>query len=177
VPGVSESEQPPEGSFEEPAAEEPSASEEPATEEPPSEDPSAEEPSGGEPTDAAGEAALASNVDMSEAAALAQQIAAAHGVGAGAGAETLDVSASDPAEMSGAEVRARCTPKGCDLYHTIDGEVYALTNCGDGTCPTCPPGLGNLVVRAWCAYTGVSSGNAAIMLILLFGAKLGPFRV
>jgi hypothetical protein len=130
-----------------------------------------------EPSDAATEQALLATVDPAEAQSLAGAIATHHGVGGGFGAETLDVAVSDPEQMSGEPIRAECGPKGCDFSVTVDGEVFALVGCGDGTCPTCPPGLGNLIVRHWCAYVGLTSQRSAIVLILLFGAKLGPFVV
>jgi hypothetical protein len=117
--------------------------------------------------------ALAS-IDMAEAQALADAIAAHHGV-AGVGVD-LDLDDGDQS-LSAGDIFARCTPKGCETSVTIDGETYALTGCGDGTCPACPTALGNLVVRAWYSYTGVSSAQAAIVLILLLGARIGPFRV
>jgi hypothetical protein len=131
--------------------------------------------SSGDATDAASEQALIDQLDRAEAASLAQAIAAYHG---GFSTDALDLSASDPQAMVGEDVRAECVPKGCDIDVTVeDGETFALVGCGDGTCPTCPPGLGNLFVRHWCAYVGVASQRTAIVLILAFGGKLGPFVV
>lgn len=128
------------------------------------------------PTDAASEQALAAQVNESDVQSMVQQIAAASSIASSPGVDQLNTSASDPSQMSGDEVRARCATK-CDLYLDYDGEVFALTDCGDGTCPTCPPGFGNLIVRNWCAYRGVSTHRDAIVLHLAFGATLGPFIV
>jgi hypothetical protein len=127
-----------------------------------------------EPTDAAEEQELVAQLDEAEAQSLAEAIAGYHG---GFGVQSLDLAVSDVEQMAGEEVRARCGPKGCDLVVTLDGEVFGLVGCGDGTCPTCPPGLGNLIVRHWCAYVGVTSQRAALTLFLMFGYKLGPFLV
>lgn len=148
------------------------------SEEPSGEEPSGEEQSGEEPTDAESEQALMARVDSAEAQSLAAAIAAYHGISSGFGADSLDTTASDAQEMAGEPIRAECGPKGCDFAVTSDdGEVFALVGCGDGTCPTCPPGLGNLIVRHWCAYVGVTSQRSAIVLILVFGGKWGPFLV
>ena len=115
-------------------------------------------------------------IDQGEAESLAGQIASAFGIASGFGLETLitDLLGAEPA--GGEDVRARCGAK-CDLILNFDGEVFALTDCGDGTCPTCPPGLGNLIVKNWCAYVSVPSQRAAIVLHLAFGARIGPFLV
>jgi hypothetical protein len=83
--------------------------------------------------------------------------------------------ANDATPLLGEAVRARCIPLGCPLSTSCAGEVMALTDCGTGTCPTCPPGLGNLIVRSWCTYTGISSGRQGIILNLAFGGQIGPF--
>jgi hypothetical protein len=103
-------------------------------------------------------------VDMGAAQELAEQIASYFG-------------ASAFQAVSSEEVRSQCLQKGCSVSVEVSGETFALTGCGDGTCPSCPPGLGNILVRHWCAYTGVASGRAAIVLHLAFGATLGPFLV
>jgi len=146
--------------------------------------PSTDDPGSGtdtsadQPTDAATEQAQVAQMNQSGAESLAAAIASYHGISSGYGSDTVDTSSSDPQAMAGGDVRAKCGPKGCDFSVTSeDGEVFALVDCGDGTCPTCPPGLGNLVVKQWCAYVGVSSQRSAIVLILVFGAKLGPFIV
>jgi hypothetical protein len=77
---------------------------------------------------------------------------------------------------SGEQVRARCAGM-CELSIRHSGEIFALVDCGRGTCPTCPPGLGNLIVRNWCAYHSVSSDKQAIILHLAFGGQVGPFLV
>ncbi len=75
----------------------------------------------------------------------------------------------------GEEVRARCIPLGCPLSTMCGGQIMALTNCGTGTCRTCPPGLGNLVVRSWCEYTSLTGSSSAVILNLVFGGQVGPF--
>jgi hypothetical protein len=117
-----------------------------------------------------------SEVDESEAQWLAAQIANAFGITTGFGADALNVLATEADQLAGEHVRAKCGGK-CQLVLHYDGEVWALTDCGDGTCPTCPPGLGNLIVRHWCAYVSVPSQRAAIVLHLVFGGVLGPFLV
>jgi hypothetical protein len=79
-------------------------------------------------------------------------------------------------EPSGEAVRRRCTSI-CELSVHHSGEVFALVNCGKGTCSSCPPGLGNLIVKNWCAYHSVSSDRQAIVFHLVFGGTLGPFLV
>ena len=141
-------------------------------------EPGAAGPEGSSPvTDAASEEAQLATVDESQAQALAEAIAAYSGIVASSALEGLNLAAGDPEQMSAEDVRAECGPKGCDLSVTVGGEVFALVGCGDGTCPTCPPGMGNLIVRHWCAYVGVASQRSAIVLILAFGARLGPFLV
>jgi hypothetical protein len=128
------------------------------------------------PTDFSSEQALADQVDQNEAQSLAAAVAAGNDISSGFGSDTLMLEVSDPSQMSGEDVRSQCGSK-CDLSEAVDGEVFALVGCGDGTCPSCPAGLGNLIVKHWCAYVGVSSHRSAIVLHLLFGAKLGPFLV
>lgn len=76
------------------------------------------------------------------------------------------------------EIFARCH-KGmsCSLYVQYSNELFVLTDCGRGSCPSCPANLGNLIVKNWCAYTGISTGRKAIILHLAFGSSLGPFLV
>ena len=72
------------------------------------------------------------------------------------------------------EIRRRCGQLGlgCPLSATCDdGTQMFLTDCGRGPCPYCPPGLDELLVRAYCVYSSVSSNRWGIILILAFGAK------
>lgn len=122
------------------------------------------------PFDAESEQAVLAKLDPSEGQMIAKAIASyARTVGG--------LIASAEPTYGWPEIRARCSPKGCDPFVTIEGETFGLNGCGDGTCPTCPPGMGNLIVRAWCSYEGVETHRAAVVLILVFGAKWGPFLV
>jgi hypothetical protein len=75
--------------------------------------------------------------------------------------------------LAGEEVRARCGPSGmgCQLVISCGRTDCAVTDCGRGTCPTCPPGLGNLIVRHWCTYSCLDGTNA-IVLHLAFGGRM-----
>jgi hypothetical protein len=75
--------------------------------------------------------------------------------------------------LAGEEVRARCGPTGmgCQLVISCGSTHCAVTDCGRGTCPTCPPGLGNLIVRHWCTYSCLDGTNA-IVLHLAFGGRM-----
>lgn len=66
----------------------------------------------------------------------------------------------------GAKVRARCGPGGlgCDLTINCGDKVCALTDCGKGSCSWCPPGLGNLIIKGWCAYSCLPTGTAFVLI-------------
>ena len=78
-----------------------------------------------------------------------------------------------PQPLAGEAVRARCGPAGmgCELVINCGNTDCAVTDCGTGTCPTCPPGLGNLIVKYWCAYSCLD-GTSAIVLHLAFGGRM-----
>src|SRR5262249_61553027 len=126
-------------------------------------------------TDASSEQAAMAQIDQGEAQAFAASVASGNGIYSGFGSDTLVVGASDPIELAGEEVRAKCRAK-CDLVIQYLGEDFAVVDCGDGSCPTCPPGLQNLIVHHWCAYVSPSQ-KSAIVLHLAFGGTWGPFLV
>jgi hypothetical protein len=91
--------------------------------------------------------------------------------------EQTTVGDADPftEPLAGEEVRARCGPGGmsCPLVINCYGQPCAVADCGTGTCPTCPPGFGNLLVRNWCSYNCLGGGQAFIIRTI-FGGQFGP---
>lgn len=90
------------------------------------------------------------------------------------GVDTFDdeegIDAADPRE-----VQRRCRALGCPLIvRCDDGEQMFVTDCGRGPCPYCPPGFDELLVKAWCSYTGIRPGRWGVMLIGPFGVRWGP---
>jgi hypothetical protein len=75
--------------------------------------------------------------------------------------------------LGGEEARTRCGPTGmgCTLLLNCGAASCAVADCGTGTCPTCPPGLGNLIVKHWCRYNCLDGTNA-IVLHLAFGGTM-----
>jgi hypothetical protein len=55
-----------------------------------------------------------------------------------------------------------------------DGRQCVLILCGSGSCPGCPGGLGNLLIKGWCSYLCNPSGSA-FMLKTFLGTFNGPW--
>jgi hypothetical protein len=92
----------------------------------------------------------------------------------------VDGSEEDTAVQSnvlgnGRNIRYRCGALGCPLIVECEGRPCAVSDCGRGTCPTCPPGFGNIIWKAWCSYRCVPSGSAFIFITSIGGVKVGPF--
>jgi hypothetical protein len=58
-------------------------------------------------------------------------------------------------------------PYNCPLKTMCDGKRCEVIDCGMGTCPICPPGLGNLIIKSWCSYKCYPSGGAIIIIPIL----------
>ncbi len=63
---------------------------------------------------------------------------------------------------------------GCPAVTHCEGRPCAVVDCGTGSCPFCPPGFENLVIRAWCVYSCVGSGSAFILITTPFNLHIGP---
>lgn len=50
-------------------------------------------------------------------------------------------------------------PYNCPLKTMCNGKRCEVVDCGMGTCPICPPGFRNLLIKAWCSYKCYPSGG------------------
>lgn len=88
---------------------------------------------------------------------------------------------ADPggAQPTGGDMDLTCHYRlGCPISVPCEGKrVCGIANCGTGSCnsPLCPPGLKNLVFKAWCQYDCLPSGAAFLLITAFGGYTMGPY--
>ncbi len=66
----------------------------------------------------------------------------------------------------------------CPFTVDCGGKTLKLVSCGTGTCENCPPGAGNLIVKAWCAYeSDTCPKKYASLFKSIFGGYVGFMKL